>query len=686
MVRVGIDVGGTFTDLFTWNEATGAGRAAKALTTPHDLTEGVFASVGVAGIDLADVDVFVHGSTTAINALIERKYPEPALITTEGFRDTIEIGRQRRPHLYDPYQAKPQPIIRRRQRFVVSERMDARGEVVTPLDEEAVTQVAARIRDAGIRSVAIGFINSYANRAHELRARELVLAEYPDVHVALSSDVPKYRELGRFTTAAVRAALLPVLGDYLERLEARLREAGFRGVFYVIKSNGGLMRAEAGKQRPEELIQSGPAGAVAAAAHVVRGRERRHVVSTDMGGTSFDVCLIDDGQGTVRDDYEVAWDTPVITPMLDIHSVGAGGGSIAWIDDGGSLRVGPRSAGSDPGPVCYGRGGTEPTVTDANLVLGRLDPTLGGKIELAVDDARDAIARLGERVGLDAVECAAGIIRICAETMASAIKMLLIDRGRDPRDYAMAAFGGAGALHSWLIAESLGIEEVIVPPFAGVASAFGATVMDVRHDVEATHYAAFDGCDLDALNARFDELEREVRARFDEEEGTVDIVRSAGVRYVGQSYEVQTPVPGGLLDAAALETMTAEFHRVHLQEHGVASDTFGIAFVTLRVTAVGRLSERTNVKPTVVLDATERATRTRQVYFDGAFHETAIVDAANLERGEAIAGPAVIEYQHGAMIVPPSATALVDDEDNVVLTLAPRVGLAVATATATEDA
>jgi N-methylhydantoinase A len=673
MLRVGIDVGGTFTDLFTWDEETGAGRAAKSLTTPHDLTEGVFGALEVAGVDLSEVDVFVHGSTTAINALLERKYPEPALITTVGFRDTIEIGRQRRPHLYEPYQVKPAPIVRRRHRFVVAERIDARGDVIAPLDEAAVTEVARRIREAGIRSVAIAFVNSYANPEHERRARDLVLAEYPEAHIALSSDVPKYRELGRFSTAAVRAALLPVLGDYLERLEGRLREAGFNGTFYVIKSNGGLMRAAHGRQRPEELIQSGPAGAVATAAHIVRHRDRRDIVSTDMGGTSFDVCLIDDGKGTVRDDYEVAWDTPVITPMLDIRSVGAGGGSIAWVDDGGSLRVGPRSAGSTPGPVCYGRGGTEPTVTDANLVLGRLDPTLGGKMALDVEGARAAIARVGEQVGLDVVECAAGIIRICAETMASAIKMILIDRGRDPRDYAMAAFGGAGALHSWLIANSLGIEEVIVPPFAGVASAFGATVMDVRHDVEATSYAELAGCDLDALNARFAELERQVAARFEGESAAVETIRSAGIRYVGQSYEVQTPIPAGTLDASSLESIAAEFNRIHLQEHGVASESFALAFVTLRVTAVGRLSERTAARPTLHLDARAQGARSRAVYFDDeGFLDTPIVDAAGLKPGESIAGPAVIESTHGVVIVPPAGSVLVDEEDNLVLTLAPR--------------
>jgi N-methylhydantoinase A len=530
MLRVGVDVGGTFTDLFAWDMETGAVRTAKSLTTRDDLTRGVVNALAEAKIDLSQVATFVHGSTTATNALIERKFPEPALVTTEGFRDTIEIGRQRRAHLYDPYQQKPRPLVRRRHRFTVSEKMRANGVASKPLDEQDARTVAGRIRDLGITNVAVAFINSYVNRAHEDRMAAILREEIPEARIGLSADIPKFRELGRFVTTVVRAALLPVMGDYIGRLESELKARGFGGIFYVIKSNGGVMQASMAKERPEELIESGPAGGVAAASFLSSLIGREQIVSTDMGGTSFDVCLLEEGRGLVRDDYEIEWDMPIVTPMLDIRSIGAGGGSIAWVDEGGSLRVGPRSAGSDPGPACYGRGGTEPTVTDANLLLGRLDPTLGGKLQLDVAAAEAAMRRVAEPLGLNLLQCAEGIIRICAENMASAIKMVSIDRGRDPRDHALISFGGAGAMHAWAIAPSVGIETIVVPPFAGVASAFGATMMDVRHDVETTFYMACDGADLDQLNARFADIENEGLGRLHQEgfaDEDVELVRTA---------------------------------------------------------------------------------------------------------------------------------------------------------------
>ena len=505
MFRVGIDVGGTFTDLFAWDMDTGEVRTAKALTTRSYLPRGVLDALDQAAIEPAKIETFVHGSTTATNALIERKFPEPALITTEGFRDTIEIGRQRRRHLYDPYQQKPRPLVRRRHRFTVPEKMRASGQATRPLDEGAARDVARRIGELGFENVAIAFINSWANRSHEDRMREILLDEVPNAHVGLSADIPKFRELGRFVTTVVRAALLPVMGDYLESLEGELQSRGFAGVFYVIKSNGGVVRASVARSHPEELIESGPAGGVAAAAVLSDLVGNPQLIATDMGGTSFDVCLVEDMQGLVRDDYEIEWDMPIVTPMLDIRSIGAGGGSIAWIDEGGSLRVGPQSAGSDPGPACYGKGGGQPTVTDANLLLGRLDPTLGGKFQLDEEAARAAVATVAETLGMGVLECAEGIVKICTENMASAIKIVTIDRGRDPRDYALVSFGGAGPMHAWAIAPSVGIEKIIIPPFAGVASAFGATMMDVRHDIEATFYMPCADADFESLNDKYSE-------------------------------------------------------------------------------------------------------------------------------------------------------------------------------------
>jgi N-methylhydantoinase A len=493
MLRVGVDVGGTFTDLFAWDaEAPEERRVreAKVLSTPADPSVGVIQVLETAGIDPAQIGTIIHGTTIATNALIERRYPEPALVTTAGFRDVLEIGRQRRRRLYDPYQVKVPPLIERSRRYTVDERMGADGSTVTPLDRDEARRIAARIAETGLRSVAVAFINAYSNGRHEEEMRDILLETMPDAAIALSSQTrPKMRELGRFVTTAIRAALLPTVGDYIGRLERKLAEAGCTAPLFIVKSNGGMMSADIARRRPEELIESGPAGGVAAGSYLSELLSAPSMIITDVGGTSFEASLMEDGVGLVTDEYEIEWERPLITPMLDIRSIGAGGGSIAWIDDGGSLRVGPQSAGADPGPACYGRGGTAPTVTDANLVLGRIDPTLGGKLRLDRDAAERAIGTVADRLGMSVLDCAEGIAEIVSENMAVAIRMVSTDRGRDPRDHVLVAFGGAGGLHAHQIAQSVGIERVLVPGFAGVGCAFGAIAMDIRHDVEATFYA-----------------------------------------------------------------------------------------------------------------------------------------------------------------------------------------------------
>ena len=595
MLRVGVDVGGTFTDLFAWDAQAPEDRRvreAKVLSTPADPSIGVLRVLEAARIDPGQIATIIHGTTIATNALIERRYAEPALVTTEGFRDVLEIGRQRRQRLYDPYQVKVPPLIERSRRFTVSERMSARGSTVEPLDRDEARRVAERIAQAGIRSVAVAFINAYSNGRHEEEMRDILLEAIPDAAIALSSQTrPKMRELGRFVTTAIRAALLPTVGDYLGRLEGKLAEAGCTAPLFIIKSNGGMMSADIARQRPEELIESGPAGGVAAGSYLSELLDAPSMIITDVGGTSFEASLMEDGVGLVTDEYEIEWERPVITPMLDIRSIGAGGGSIAWIDDGGSLRVGPQSAGADPGPACYGRGGTRPTVTDANLVLGRIDPTLGGKLRLDPDAAARAIQTVADPLGMSVVHCAEGITEIVSENMAAAIRMVSTDRGRDPRDHVLVAFGGAGGLHAHHIARSVGIERVLVPGFAGVGSAFGAITMDIRHDVEATFYAPTTEVVVGELNDAYAALERDVTALLEAdgvERADMTLERSAQMRYVGQSYEVTTPVPSGDLDADAVTTIAEAFNDVHEQEYGVSSDTFTVAFVTLRVTGVGR--------------------------------------------------------------------------------------------------
>ena len=520
--------------------------------------------------------------------------------------------------------------------------------------------------------MAVAFINAYANAAHEQRVGEILRQRLPHAYIALSSDTrPKFRELGRFTTTAIRAVLLPVMSAYFTRLESTLREQGFTGSLFIIKSNGGMMGVELAKQRPEELIESGPAGGVAYASYLSGRTGFPRVIHTDMGGTSFDASIVEDGHGLITHEYELEWEVPVITPMLDIRSVGAGGGSIAWIDAGGSLRVGPHSAGADPGPACYQRGGKEATVTDANLLLGRLEPTLGGKFPLDRAAAETAVERVAQHVKLDVLRAAEGIIQITCENMAQAIKMVLIDRGRDPRDFVLVSLGGAGPMHACFIARALSIPQVVVPAYAGVASAFGATAMDVRHDLEAFFYAPVEGTNLARLNFLYAQLEgqgRQLLAQEATQQGQVSVSRSAQMRYVGQSYEVETPVPDGQLTAAALPQIVQNFHHEHEREYGVASEQFAPAFVSLGVTVVGH-----NEKPPIVQvhTASEKNPRKgeRRVYFSGHWLPTAVYDGELLTQGFTLRGPTIVEYAHACAVLPPDTTAVVDGLENLVISV-----------------
>lgn len=679
MFRIGVDIGGTFTDLYALDDdnptATGV-RTAKVLSTPEDLSIGVLNALHTAGISPTEISTIVHGTTVATNALIERKYPEPAFITTAGFRDVLEIGRQRRQHLYDPYQVKPRPLISRRNRYTVTEKLGSDGSVVKPLDVDQLRDIATEIKARGIRNIAVAFINSYQSGQHERLARDILLEVIPDAAIALSSETqPKVRELGRFVTTAIRAAMLPVVGDYMTRLETKLTEEGSIAPLYIVKSNGGMMSASIAKEHPEELIESGPAGGVAAGAYLSQLLDAPNLIVTDVGGTSFEAALLENGRGLVTDEYELEWEMPVTVPMLDIRSIGAGGGSIAWIDSGGSLRVGPQSAGAVPGPAAYGRGGTKPTVTDANLVLGRISPDLGGKFTLDLDAATQAIKTVADPLGLTVHAAAEGILQILGENMAGAIRMVSSDRGRDPRDHALVAFGGAGGQYAYETARAAGVERIIVPPYGGVACAFGAITMDVRHDLEATFYAAFDGIDLDAFNTALRDLEghaRDLLARDGAASESVVLDRYAAMRYIGQSYEVTTPLPVGELTPGSLDEIRRAFFEEHEREYGVYSEEFPVAVVNIRITGVGLTAKP--LQDALAKEAESQAgdpltaqPQRRQVYFGGEFADVAVYDSSSTRVGTRITGPAIIEQEHGVVVVPPGARATVDRFDNIIL-------------------
>ena len=672
MWHVGIDVGGTFTDLFAFEKETGESRTSKVLTIQHDRAEGVFNALKAGDIPAAAIHTLVHGSTTATNALVERSYPPSAVIATEGFRDVIEIGRQRRKDLFDLNQQRPKPIIPRRRRFTVPGRLGADGGEIAPLDEDTARQLARKLKAMDVASIAICFLNAYANPAHEMRMRDILHAEYPDCFVALSSEtVRKFREHGRFMTTVVRAVLLPVMSSYYDRLNQGLLDDGFTGTLLVLKSNGGMMGVELACERPEELIESGPAGGVAYARYLSEHTDLSKIIHTDMGGTTFDASIVEDGHGLITHDYDLEWEMPIIIPMLDIRSVGAGGGSIAWIDAGGSLRVGPKSAGADPGPACYQRGGNEATITDANLVLGRLEPTLGGKLTLDGAAAERVVTRLGERINLPMLEAAEAIISICCENMAQAIKLVLVDRGRDPRDFVLASFGGAGAMHACAIARAMRIPKIIVPTYAGVASAFGAIAMDLRHDLEAFYYGPVDDADFDQLNLLYDELETRGRELLGRDGVAVEdmvLSRNAQMRYVGQFWEVLAPIPAGKLGRASIARINQAFHAEHETEHGVNSPSFAVEFVSVGLTATGRF-KAAQLRERRWRDGTDAETGTRPVYFDGAWQDASVYDGDRLGLDDRIEGPAVVEYAHSGTVLPPGTSALVDNMDNLIITV-----------------
>ena len=663
-MKVGIDVGGTFTDLFAFGD-DGQFATAKVLSTPHDFTDGVLAAIHAAGLNPSEITTLVHGSTIATNAVVQRRFPPTAFLTTQGFRDLVLIGRYRRPKLYDPYQRKPSPLIRRRNIYEVVERIDAKGKVVTPLDEAAIRAVGERLRAGGIQSLAIGFLNSYSNPVHEKRAAQLVAEVNPELAIAMSHRVtPKIGALGRFITTILSAALRPVAGDYVDRLSSRLTEQGFQGMLWFVISNGGMMLAEEVHHRPETMFVSGPAAGAEGALQVGRLLGLDHLITLDMGGTSCDVTIIESGRLSVTSAYEIDFDMPLTIPTIDIRTIGAGGGSIAWIDRGGSLEVGPQSAGADPGPACYGRGGREATVTDADLLLGYIDPNrfLGGEMRLDVAAAERAVGTLAQQLGLSMTDTAVGVVRVVNEHMAAAIREVSIDRGRDPRDYTLLPFGGAGPMHAIALAEIIGIPRVMVPPEPEVLSAFGAIALDVKIDVETTSYSELRDVDVNQLEGQFRTLEmqgRELLVQQGVNPSDIDILRVAELRYVGQTYEVPVDAPVDFADDGALQALEAAFHREHERLYGVSDPESPVAIVNLRVTATGRTAKPS--LPPALPKGRAIPCAQRTAYFPRiGYVETPIYWRPDLPVGTEIRGPAIIEQRGSTFVVADGWVATVD--------------------------
>jgi len=691
--RVGIDIGGTFTDAALVDEGTGRVRVVKVLTTPEDPAKGFMGALerGLAecGAEGRDVAAVVHATTVATNAIIEGKTARVGMLVTRGFRDILEIGRQIRSRLYDVHLQKPAPLVPRRWSLEVGERLDAEGAVLEPLDIGEVRAAVRRLREEEVEAVVICFLHSYLNPTHERAAAAVVREEMPGTWLSVSSDVcPEFREYLRGSTAAVNAAVMPIVSRYVDALESRLAALGATAPFYVMQSNGGVMTAASAKERPVYMVESGPAAGVIAAGAVAAPYRYPNVLSFDMGGTTAKVGLIQDGRLRLSTEMEVGAQAvtplgegrgggyPVRTPVIDLVEVGAGGGSEAWIDAGGALRVGPRSAGARPGPACYGLGGATPTITDANLVLGRLDPAffLGGEMTLDADAARRAIAlRVAAPLGLDPLAAASGIVEIANAHMIGAMRLVSVQRGYDPRDFVLVAFGGAGPLHANALARELGIPTVLVPPSPGIASAVGLLVTDIRHEFVATRRLRLDGLAPAALEALFAEFVREGEARLTRDgvpAAERRMLRSVDLRYHGQSFELPVPVPPGPLSSADLARLREQFDAMHERAYGYAAAEDPVELVNVRLAAVGVTPKpRRAALPEGGPSAAPALKGRRDIWFAEAegFRPTGVFARGKLLRGNVIDGPAIIEEPDASTLVHPGWTASVDEHANLVL-------------------
>ncbi|MDQ0475200.1 hydantoinase/oxoprolinase family protein [Labrys wisconsinensis] len=667
-LRVAVDVGGTFTDICIMDEETGQIRIEKTASS-KDPIDGIMAGVEKAAIDLREVALFSHGTTVATNALITRRLPRTAMVCTEGFRDVIEIRRANKEDLWDTYKDVVKPYVPRRDRLTVPERIDAQGAIVTQLDEAAARDVARVLKRRGVAAVAVCFMNAYMNGANERRMKAILEEELPGVPVSTSSGVmPEIFEHERFSTTVVNAALSPVVVDYTTRLGDRLKQEGYTRDLLLLHTGGGVMTPASVKDFAARLAGSGIAAGAIASRHVAMLCGFRNSIGLDMGGTSTDVSLAYDGQSRVTKDWHIEFGYPIRFSSIEVLTIGAGGGSLAWTDEAGSLRNGPQSAGANPGPACYGNGNRQATNTDANVVLGRLGTSLaGGKITLDPALAAAAVDEVAASFGLTRHAAADAVIRVANANMSDAVRLISISRGYDPRDFALVAFGGAGALHGAAIARDLAIPAVIVPPNPGVTSALGCLLVDMQHDFSESHIGAAADADPATIEAAFGRLEQEALDRLAHEGvALADIVlqRSVDMMYLGQwrSLAVTAPSPIG-----AIADLVEAFHANHEREYNFRRDDAPVSLFRLNLKAIGVVpkAELAMHEPTGVVP---QPVSRRPVWFDGeAPIDTPVYERADLPAGFTLKGPAVVEQVDSTVVVPPGTTASVDTYLNIII-------------------
>jgi N-methylhydantoinase A len=667
-LRVAVDVGGTFTDICIMDEATGRIRIEKTSST-RDPIEGIMGGVSKAGIDLSKVALFSHGTTVATNALITRRLPRTAVVSTKGFRDVIEIRRANKEDLWDTYKDVVRPYVPRRDRLTVPERVDASGQVIEPLDVEAARSVARILKRRGVAAIAVCFMNAYLNGANERAMRDVLLEEMPDVPVSISSQVlPEIFEHERFSTTVANAVVSPVVVSYTSRLGERLADEGYTRDLLLLHTGGGVMTPASVKDFAARLAGSGIAAGAIASRYIAGLCGFPNSIGLDMGGTSTDVSLAYEGQSRITKDWYIEFGYPIRFASIEVLTIGAGGGSLAWTDPAGSLRNGPQSAGAFPGPACYGNGNTQPTNTDANVTLGRLGTSLaGGKVTLAPELARKAVEDgVAKPFGLGLHEAADAIVKVANANMSDAVRLISISRGNDPRDFALVAFGGAGALHGVDVARELAIPVVIVPPNPGVTSALGCLLVDMQHDFSQSCMVGADEADPTDIEAQFAALEKEALARLTHEgvaPNDIVLQRSIDMMYRGQwrSLGVSAPSPIG-----AIKDLVENFHTEHQREYNFRRDTAPVSFFRLNLKAIGvvpkaefAVHEPTGVNPEPI----DR----RRVWFEGNALDTPVYRRDDLPCGFAFRGPAIVEQVDSTTVVPPGASAEVDKYLNIII-------------------
>ncbi|MEC9329401.1 MAG: hydantoinase/oxoprolinase family protein [Pseudomonadota bacterium] len=686
MKLVGVDVGGTFTDIIFADTETGRTEVNKVPTTPDDPSDGVSAAVrGLCDrFDIApgDIDHLLHGTTIATNAILQHDGARTGMITTKNYRDILHIGRHQRPEHYSIMQEVPwqdRSLVRRQHRLTVAERIaPPTGEILHALDENELRSAVTRLQNAGVESIAVCFLFSYLNPEHENRAREIIEEEYPECFVTTSSSVsPQFREFERFTTASMNAFIGPKVRDYVSHLADRIGDEGINADLHVMSSNGGVATAKMVSERPVMTLLSGPAAGVLGGAWTGELSDRSKLITFDMGGTSADIGIVSDGtfaQASARDTWIAGY--PLLVSMIDIHTIGAGGGSIAYADSGGGFRVGPRSAGAAPGPAAYGRGGQQPTVTDANVVLGRLNSSyfLGGEMPLDEDASHKVITTLASELSLDTAATAEGILTIVTANMANAIRSRTVQKGIDPRDFSLVAFGGAGPLHAVDVALVLDMSEVIIPPYPGITSAVGLLTTDLRYDTIRTEFQVSENMNLARLNDDLADMEEELTTQFladGLDHADISFLRSGDLRYVGQGYELRVNIPSGPLNEERTAEVFSQFHEQHRAEYGHDFPDSPIEIVNARVAGIGQMPKIG--RPQVNSDQaknTDSITSAPCMFrangslesFDTAFYQRELLPIE-----EPIEGPAIILQRDSTTVVPPGNTFTADAANNIII-------------------